>query len=564
VLSLPLRPTDPGALFHYDRDSAVVSYAAADSKVRVHYATRGRHATILDDLDGDGVPDLVALVAVTADRVLEYWAGRGFLPPLGEAELRVADDGGDERLDIYLVDFDISADGHFATDACTAGFPQRCAGHMVMENDFAEQGYANLREAVSIITSHELFHAIQAAYAAGVSSWWTEATAVWAEEEFDPAQSDFEGFLDGFFSRPDRSLDSPLPGPVDPFSYGLAIFPRFLGERFGPETVRRTWEELALDDGDPPDAARAVDAVLRLDQGSSLSAAYAEFARWNMFTGRRADPARSYAEGRRYPQVALELQAPLPWTGDFRLFHLASRYVSLRTGGRTQVAAALLGGDPGQLQLTLLALQPGGRPGELRAGDPLAPQGTLLTLDTTGAERVLLLASNTSIDGQSVRPPICAGSPEEVEACLDALAPPDVDGGSGPDATDAGAGAADGGADASEGAADGGTQPAADAAGGDGPGPLPPNDSGGETARDAAWPEPPPDQPQADEDDDGPCAMSGTSGGAGWSWGGGLLILLLLLLRRPVVCSRRKQAAARGDAARRGGNPGAQHRGDLR
>lgn len=541
VLSFPLRPTDGRALFHYDADSEVTSFAPQAGKIRVHYATVGRHATILDDVDGSGTPDFVEMVASAAEEVLAFWAERGYRPPVGEEELHVADDGGDGLFDIYLVDFDISADGHFATDACTGGFPRRCAGHMVMENDFTEQGYRSLRLAVNILTSHELFHAIQAAYAADVSSWWSEATAVWAEEEFDPAQDDFEAFLDGFFSRPERSLDSPLPGPVDPFSYGLAIFPRFLGERYGVDTVRRVWEALALAAGPPPadgggpDPAAAIDQVLQQEQASSLSAAYGEFAVHNLFTGARADPARGYAEGRRYPQVALEQRASLPWQGDFRLFHLASRYLSLRTGGLAEVAAALVGGEPGQLQLALLAQQADGSAGALAVGDPAAAPGTVLRLATDGAGTVLVAASNVRIAGQSVRPLLCAGTMAEVESCLQAASPQ----------ADAGA---DTGADCGEAAdagetADAGTSPDGSPDAGPDAGTPQLDDAGGAMEADAAADAEAGQQPvdrRAGAGGDGGCALAGTgSPGSGWSCAAQLLLFALL----PVLLHPRRRGS---------------------
>src|SRR6185436_10226015 len=89
------------------------------------------------------------------------------------------------------------------------------------------------------------FHAIQAAYKSGQGSIVDEGTAVWATEKFDPSLTDFENFIKGYLSRPDRSLDKPLPDPVDPFSYGSAIFFQFLDERFGDQAIKNLWEETA-------------------------------------------------------------------------------------------------------------------------------------------------------------------------------------------------------------------------------------------------------------------------------------------------------------------------------
>jgi len=424
-----IRPTDARAQFHFDADSEVRSYAAEDSAVRVHYATQGRHATRLEDSDGDSVPDFVTLVAETGDEMLRFWAAAGLRAPVEERSLALQDDGGDERFDIYLVDFDISADGYFGVDACSSSLPPVCAGHLVVENDFREQGYPNLRQAVRILVSHEGFHAIQAAYLAELPVWWSEATATWSEEHFDPSQSDFEAFLPGYFERPDRSLDAPLPGPVDPFSYGLAIFPQFLSERYAPSVLRRVFEELGTPAGSAAGPLSAVDAALSGEHGASLPQAYQEFAEWNLLTAGRADPERSYAQGRRYPAVAWSAWADLPYEDSLRVFHLASVVLSLGVGERSEVTAAVVGGDS-DLRLALLPELSAGGAGALLRVEP--PDGAGPVLATAGLRRVIVLLSNVSVAGRSQRPTICVGTPAEVESCVRAaseqpdLGPPDL------------------------------------------------------------------------------------------------------------------------------------------
>jgi len=509
-----IRPTDEAALFHFDADSEVRSHPSTGERVRVHYATAGRHRTLLDDVDNDGVPDFVQLVAQTTEEVLAFWERRGLRPPTSEAELGVRDNGGDERFDVYLVDFDVSADGYFGVDACTAAGPYRCSGHMVMENDFEEQGYPNLQVAVGILASHELFHAIAAAYDGDVPVWWNEAMAVWAEEEFDPSQQDFEAFLRGFFERPDRSLDAPLPGPVDPFSYGLAIFPRFLSERWEPDVVREVLE--ALEDGaggDPdPTPVDALDRVLLQRVEGGLSAAYGEFARWNLFTSTRADPERSYAQGRSYPTVALEAWETLPYEDSFRLFHLASVYLSLSPGDREQVVASLEGVDGSELQLALLEVLQDGSPGTLVVHGPAEGPSPALTV-SPGARRVMVLASNLSLAGRSVRPVLCAGSPEEVAECRRRQ-------GAGP-SLDAGVGPSDGGPAERDGAppaADADPAPEPDSEVPDGGTLTEPDsgllDAGVEPERDAAEAGPDEGSDPAAGDDAGGCSLGGVATGA--------------------------------------------------
>ena len=60
--------------------------------------------------------------------------------------------------------------------------------------------------AIRVLTSHELFHAIQDAYDAGQDRKWTEGTAAWNEEMTFPEQDDYEGFVATFLELPERDF----------------------------------------------------------------------------------------------------------------------------------------------------------------------------------------------------------------------------------------------------------------------------------------------------------------------------------------------------------------------
>src|SRR5262245_11185032 len=179
---------------------------------------------------------------------------------------------------------------------------------MVQENDYKGYGYPSTLIANRILASHEFFHAVQSAYDNGQGSVMAEGSAVWATETFDPSLKDFEGFLPGYFASPDRPLDKPLPGAVDPFSYGTGIFFEFLAERYGPDTVRSLWETCengANGEADPYWFER-LDPFLAETAGSSFAEAMTDFATWNLFTGKYADPTRGYDSGAGYSSVAME------------------------------------------------------------------------------------------------------------------------------------------------------------------------------------------------------------------------------------------------------------------
>jgi hypothetical protein len=288
--------------------------------VRVHYVNTSDDAVPDDDADEDGTPDYVQEVAALAETAWQDLVGRGFRAPLSDGGL--VDDGGDDRFDIYLRDL-MSADGNFVPEACS-GTPIHCTGHFSRENDLAGFSYATRTEGIAVLTSHELFHAVQHAYAAGMAFARTEGTAVWNEEKTFPDQSDYERLVAGFLARPERPFDRQGGGFGDPYPYGTALFPTFLDERYGDGLVRLVWEACEeLADGE--DFLDAVDAVLAGEGG--LVSAWTDFSRWNLFTDERADPSRAYAAGAGLVAVATEDDLAAPGAAATSVEGLSARYM---------------------------------------------------------------------------------------------------------------------------------------------------------------------------------------------------------------------------------------------
>lgn len=415
----------------YGDGDVVETHDSAGGRFRVHFTRDGEHAVPPADDDGDGTPDYVQLVGEEYERVLTFFVDElGHAPPLDDAA--VPDNGGDGRFDVYLLSFPSSADGAFRRDECLPDAPTRCPGHMVQENDFAGRGYPSLEVATRILASHELFHAVQAGYPVEPGVVVSEGTAVWASEAYDPSLDDFEGFVGGYLESPERSLDQEPIGPIDPFTYGAALWFRFLEERHDRALVRALWET-------PPDAPdgglawlEALDALLAA-RGSSFAEAFSEFAVWNLQTGPRADPSVSYAEGARYPPVA-EREVALPHRDDLvRQFHASTRYFRAAPGGRRAVAIALTSEAPDVLEGLRLVV------GVERDGALTVHRGPAPRLEVAvppDADAVHAALINPATGGGSRRVGLCLGSPDEVDGCLAALDP----------APDAGTARADGGA----------------------------------------------------------------------------------------------------------------------
>lgn len=407
------RPDTPGTteIFRYEAGDVVERYDAAGGAFRVHFTRAGMNAVPLPDDDGSGFPDSVERVAEIYEEVLAFYVGElGFRAPLSDETL--PDAGGDGRFDVYLLDFGGSADGAFRTDGCGVGgaLPTQCVGFMVQENDFAGYGYPSVEYANRLLASHELFHAVQAAYDSDEGSVLSEGTAVWASAAFDPSLRDLEGFASGYLDNTARPIDRPLPGPIDPFSYGTGIFFRFLDERFSGDILRSLWEACETDAWLP-----ALDDLLQAEHGSSFSDAFREFAEWNLFTWTSADPSRSYADGARYPPVQIE-PVELPYRLDpLRVFYASAQYVGAHPGGRSEITAALVGDAEG-LELWI-AVRRGGVI-ELASGH---------TVDASGAEEVIVVVQNPAREGDARRPGLCIGRAAEVAACrADLEAPPDA------------------------------------------------------------------------------------------------------------------------------------------
>ena len=263
-------------------------YARPGGRVRVHYVTSTVDAVPMTDSDGTGVPDFVEEVARRGDESLARFAALGFRAPRTDGTL-----GGDDRLDIYLKDL-AGADGRFDVDACTQT-PFTCVGHVIMENDLVGYAYPSTSIGIRVLTSHELFHAVQEAYDADQPIAWTEGTAVWAEEVVYPEQDDFEHLVAAFMAKPFRPFDRDGAGFGDLYPYGAALWPYFLEAHAGAGVVAAAWARCE-DTGSDPAFLTALDAELTA-RGHTLVGEWLEFTRWNARTGR-------YADGSGYPDAS--------------------------------------------------------------------------------------------------------------------------------------------------------------------------------------------------------------------------------------------------------------------
>jgi hypothetical protein len=281
------RPTDSGGFQGYDYGD-VETKSHATSQVRVHWATSGTHAPVLFSTRDDGVPDTVAFAADTAEDALTRYAEMGYrkVPSDGAC----TSNGGDDKLDIYLVRF-VGADGSTIPE-CEG---TSCSSFALVESTFRGKGYASPQEGFRTVVTHELFHAVQNTYKRGDAPFWAEGTAQWAMKTLHPELQDFERQLPAFFSDTTRSIDAAPSGVTAGFLYGSAVWPLFVALTHGPETIREIFEL----EGGGQDVLAATDAVLQ-QKGSSLGDAFPLFGAWNAGTGKIASQG-GYPDAAKYP-----------------------------------------------------------------------------------------------------------------------------------------------------------------------------------------------------------------------------------------------------------------------
>jgi MYXO-CTERM domain-containing protein len=414
-----IRPS-PGATTdapRFERSDKVETLDSESGFFRVHYTRAGQNAVPRNDRDGDGVPDYVSNVAKNFDAVLTFYRERGFREPVRDGALP-GDHGGDDRFDVYLLDFPSSADGEYRPDdACSAA--TSCSGYMLLENDFDGRGYPSLDHAVRLVASHELFHAVQRAYVVEASGILNEGTAVWASEAFDAMTGDLEFQAAAYLKQPERSLAQETQGTFDAFTYGSSLFFQFLAEREGMDSLRELWEQLAADGGAHGGDSEAtwldaLDEVLQAHD-SSLADAFADFVTFNLYTGRRADPESGYAQGEELPLITERELESSSNEELVRVFPIAARYYALPTKSAEQLSAAAVLEQAEGLGL-LIAREHLGRIDVVQRGQR-SEKGISASLALEAGDVLHAVVYNTRSSGNSLRPDVCVGTAADVMAC---------------------------------------------------------------------------------------------------------------------------------------------------
>jgi len=303
-VALPARPTDLGEFL--DSDSGWF---------KIHYTTTGGAAVYeswRDENPANGVPDFVDAVAEIMDDVHHHHVTElGYPVPVSDGPYN---GGGDDKYDIYLVDFSSNVYGETYLDSIMPVGGQVASSWIKMDNDYDHISLYSDRplDAIRVTAAHEYFHAIHFALdiyekpPGLLGSPWMEMSAVWMEEETYDDINDYYNYLPFYFNDPGKSLQQ-FGSSGDLHPYGSGIWPIFLAENFGRDIVRDIWQRCA--DSIGSNFVASMDTAIQVASGGAhdLASAFGKFALYNYFTNTRyslGPDSLRYEEGNDYPAIA--------------------------------------------------------------------------------------------------------------------------------------------------------------------------------------------------------------------------------------------------------------------
>ncbi len=275
---------------------------------RIHFDTTGIDAPALLDAQGQRIPGTALAFAESTASSLAYVESieigqLGYPKPVSDGI-----EGGGQEPDIYIAELGNSYGmTNLDVDVANGG---RTSGYITIDNDFAfvrpvaNQGIPALK----ITIAHEFHHLIQI----GNYGLWSddiyfyELTSTWLEDVVYTEVNDYYNYLSTSYSQfktPNVAFTS-----NSMIEYSRAIWGHFIAKAYGAAMMRRSWEYVRSER-----PLVAIDSALR-DGGSRFVYAFAEWARWNYYTGGRADISKYYPEGAYYPealQVGSDFVAPL-------------------------------------------------------------------------------------------------------------------------------------------------------------------------------------------------------------------------------------------------------------
>lgn len=274
--------------------------AVCGANVCAHYSRTGADRPDLADGDGNGRPDGVERVVAELEKIRASVEapepdGLGWRPAVLDETL-----GGGPQVDVYLRRLE-SGGGAAIRDSGQSGCCTR-HGFITIDSGFAQTIPGD--RTLPFLLAHEYAHLSQFAYNGfAFDRWLSEAQAQWLAEELDDRPGGSWTSLGSWSESTETPLASPNreagTGAVSRKAYGTSVWLRWVSDRYGARTMRRTLEETAARAplAFSPDV---LDTVIRSAGGPGFAE---EIARFSTATAEWRTGATGFSEGGTFPDV---------------------------------------------------------------------------------------------------------------------------------------------------------------------------------------------------------------------------------------------------------------------
>ncbi|MCD6516877.1 MAG: hypothetical protein J7L72_05600 [Candidatus Aminicenantes bacterium] len=234
-----VRPDHPDSIFNLRENQARASRNSSSGYSNLLFAQKEKRPKGLLPLDvsdkillwyqrgGEGTAEEARRLLVDYDMYNEFLRIMKEEPP-SDALLTFGDRnrniGGDGRLDIYLVSAtNVQGDDGWCKveledSGSTTNMPS--PSHILINGGLSGDD-------LGAALAHELFHAFQHAWDAYEDEWWSEGTAVWAEDHIDSSWDTEHIYIKDAFNESNNSLIS-IDDNAEDHMYGIYIFPYYL------------------------------------------------------------------------------------------------------------------------------------------------------------------------------------------------------------------------------------------------------------------------------------------------------------------------------------------------
>jgi len=368
----------------FQRPTLPLKYVTPDGRFRFHYAVTGNDAVNPASTQVSGVPDYIYEAGLAAQRAYNLLHVQlGFELPVSDQNV----DGAE--YDFYVINEPADRYGETAWDFLDGN--GRGPAYSFVDNDFTSYATTGLA-ALRVTVAHEYFHGVQLNYRfRSEDIYFLEMSSVWFEDFAYDAVNDYYFYLRTFFNN----LDIPLH---ETDGYESTVWLHYLVKRTrAPRLMLDLWNRVRAEL-----AINSFKTVLEAaPYNLPFTQAFSEFNTWCYFTGTRADTARYFAEGDKYPQLKFEstLTAKRDTTVSDGLSSLSAHfYRVIRNPQNLQVL--LQTNEPGRWLVT--ALSRSNQQYNLQSGGGLTP---IAVAAATREDTVIVAVVNTSLPasgGQSI------------------------------------------------------------------------------------------------------------------------------------------------------------------